>query len=117
MFLGVVCPQIPHFSDGKLLLQHVSERRECKRDSKNQNFVANYEVNRMLKVGQWKLLYPKGLDISISDFLNIIQDTYMIDKDIGEDLCFIYATQTKTKKGMLKNWTVTLNPKNKMEVF
>ena len=65
----------------------------------------------MLKAGQWRHLYPDGLDLKISNILDVIQDTYQIDEDIGEDLCFIYATQTMQKNGMVKNKTVTLHPK------
>ena len=69
------------------------------------------EYQSQVKAGQWKLFYPNGLDFSISDLLNVIKDTYQIDEDIGKDLCFVYAAQTLKKSDMLKNKTITLNPK------
>ena len=55
--------------------------------------------------------YPKDFDLTIDEFLSLVQDSYNIDDDIAEDLVFTYSSLSITKKtGVSKTKLVKLTP-------
>ena len=97
MFMGVICPPVEGKTDGKILLKRVSERVQTKRQSYHQHFVPIFDINHRLKGGEWRSLYSPEVEDSVQDFLRIIEDTYDMDTDIGEDLVLVYNSIQVTK--------------------
>ena len=53
---------------------------------------------------EWRSLHPKEFDVSVDEFLSIIQDTYQIPDATADDLVFIYRTYQRIKKtGQVKS--------------
>lgn len=58
------------------MLKRVSKQVEQKQQSYNQTFVPKYEINHRLNEGEWKEFYLENMDLSILDFINIIQEAW-----------------------------------------
>ena len=84
-----------------------------KQQSHNQRFVPQYEINHKLKDGEWRSLFPEGVDISISDFIGIIQDAYGIEDDVTQSLVFTYDSLSVSKQGNLNHKFMKLCPNTK----
>ena len=121
MFMGLVCPPIiveekltgekNELVDGKVLLKRVSKEVIQKQQSYNQHFVPSFEINHHLKAGEWRSLYPDNFELSINDFVTIIQETYNIDVSTAADLVFCYHSYSQHKDtGKVKRKLMKLTP-------
>ena len=55
-------------------------------------------------------MYLEGVDISISGFLNIIQDAYQIDDDVADTIVFTYDSIAVSKDKKLNHMFMKLCP-------
>ena len=87
-------PQPEKNFDGRILLEHISEQVEVQRRTAHHRFTDDYCINKAIRDGQWRSLYPEGTQCTVSEFQNIMGGNYGLDAAVIERLEFSYMTVT-----------------------